>query len=134
MPMEYLLIPQLWLLQWKVLYRAKIDNLLVKNGGTKVISKHWAHSIMAQTNVVKRHGNTKSKVTCTNFEEIRELFIFAFKKLLHLKKYLMIWSWIGVTQEQIIFLLAPGQWQGRVLRRWMILALMIRSKLHMFKV
>lgn len=81
--MEQLVILQLKLLRWKVLlYRAKTDNLLAKNGGTIVISKHWAHYIMAQTNVVKRHGNTKSKVTCTNFEEIREQFILVIKTVI----------------------------------------------------
>ena len=61
-------------------------NLLAKNGGTIVISKHRAHSIMAQMNFVKRHGNSKSKVTCTNFEELKEQFLFDFKTIIEFEE------------------------------------------------
>ena len=37
------------------------SNLLAKNGGTIVLSKHWASSIMTQMNFVKRCGNSNPK-------------------------------------------------------------------------
>ena len=60
----------------------KDSNLLAKNEGTIVPSKHWARSLITRMNFVKRHGNSKSKVTCTNFEELRESFIFDIKAII----------------------------------------------------
>ena len=67
----------------------KDSNLLAKNGGTIVLSKHWASSLMTRMNFVKRRGNSKSKVTSTNFEELREQFLLILR-LLNLKRYQMI--------------------------------------------
>ena len=33
------------------------SNLLAKNGGTIVLSKHWVRSIMERMNFAKRRGN-----------------------------------------------------------------------------
>ena len=59
--------------------QSKDSDLLAKNGGTIVLSKHWARSNMERMNFVKRCGNSKSKVTCTNFKELREQFLFDIK-------------------------------------------------------
>jgi len=47
------------------------SNLLVKNGGSIAIIKFWASSMMTQMNFMKRHGNSKAKVTVTNFNVLR---------------------------------------------------------------
>ena len=62
------------------------SNLLAKNGGTIVLSKHWARSIMTLMNFVKRRGNSKSKVTCTNFEDLREQFLFDIKTIIEFEE------------------------------------------------
>ena len=98
--------------------QSKDSNLLAKNGGTIVLSKHWAHSIMDRMNFVKRHGNSKSKVTCTNFEELREQFLFDIKTIIEFEEIpddvILNWDHTGV---KITFLLAPGQWQEKAPRR-----------------
>ena len=45
---------------------------LVKNGGSIVIIKHWASSIMTWIKYVKRH---KAKVTVANFDVLKKQFI-----------------------------------------------------------
>ena len=62
------------------------SNLLAKNGGTILLSKHWALFIMTQMNFVKRCGNPKSKVTCTNFEDLREQFLFDIKTIIEFEE------------------------------------------------
>ena len=98
--------------------QSKDSNLLAKNGGTIVLSKHWAHSIMDRMNFVKRHGKSKSKVTCTNFEELREQFLFDIKTIIEFEEIpddvILNWDHTGV---KITFLLAPGQWQEKAPRR-----------------
>ena len=51
------------------------SSLLAKNGGSIVITKHWASSIMTRMNFVKRRGNSKAKVTVTDFDELKNQFI-----------------------------------------------------------
>ena len=132
--MEQLVILQLKLLRWKVLlYRAKTDNLLAKNGGTIVISKHWAHYIMAQTNVVKRHGNTKSKVTCTNFEEIREQFILVIKTIIAFEEIpddlILNWGHTEINYVHVSSLIIARE----SFKKMESTGIMTRNKLHMFQ-
>ena len=77
------------------------SNLLAKNGGTIVLSKHWARSIMERMNFVKRRGNSKSKVTFTNFEELREQFLFDIKTIIEFEEIpddlILNWDHTGVN-------------------------------------
>ena len=74
------------------------SNLLAKNGGTIVLSKHWARSLMTRMNFVKRCGNSKSKVTCTNFEELRVQFLFEIIEFEEISDDLILnWDHTGVN-------------------------------------
>jgi len=50
-------------------------NLLVKNGGSIAITKFWASSVMTRMNFEIRSGNSKAKVTVTNFDMLKKQFI-----------------------------------------------------------
>ena len=77
------------------------SNLLAKNGGTIVLSKHWVRSLMTRMNFVKQRGNSKSKVTCTNFEELREQFLFDIKTIIEFEEIpddlILNWNHTGVN-------------------------------------
>ena len=81
--------------------RNEDSNLLAKNGGTIVLSKHWARPLMTRINFVKRHGYSKSKVTCTNFEELREQFLFDIKTIIEFEEIpddlILNWDHTGVN-------------------------------------
>ncbi len=85
----------------KGIVQSKDSNLLAKNGGTIVLSKYWARSIMAQMNFVKRRGNSKFKVTCSNFEELREQFLFDIKTIIEFEEIpddlILNWDHTGVN-------------------------------------
>ena len=85
----------------KGIVQNKDSNLLAKNGGHIVLSKHWARSIMEIMNFVKSCGNSKSKVNCTNFEELREQFLFDIKMIIEFEdipNYLILnWDHTGVN-------------------------------------
>ena len=51
------------------------SSLLAENSGPIAITRHWASSIMTRMNYVKRRGNSKAKVTVTDFDELKKQFI-----------------------------------------------------------
>ena len=46
-------------------------NLLAKNGGPIVITKHWVRALLTRMCFVKRRGNTKAKVGVPEFEQLK---------------------------------------------------------------
>ncbi len=50
-------------------------NLLAENGGPITITNNWAKSLLHRMNFVKRRGSSTTKLTVTNFDEIKEQFI-----------------------------------------------------------
>ena len=60
----------------------KDASMLVKYGGSVVLTKHWAKYLFHRMNIVKRRGNTKAKVTMENFDELRTAFILDAKRVM----------------------------------------------------
>ena len=46
-------------------------NLLTKNEGPIVITKHWVRALLTRMCFVKRQGNTKAKVGVPEFEQLQ---------------------------------------------------------------
>ena len=51
------------------------SSLLAKNRGSITLTKHWASSIMTRMKFVKRRGNSKAKITVSDFDVLKKQFI-----------------------------------------------------------
>ena len=58
------------------------SSLLASNGGSVVITKNWAKSLMTRMNFVKRWANTKIKVFSIDFEEHKSQFVYDVKSII----------------------------------------------------
>uniref|UniRef100_A0A1X7UVR0 HTH CENPB-type domain-containing protein n=1 Tax=Amphimedon queenslandica TaxID=400682 RepID=A0A1X7UVR0_AMPQE len=56
-------------------------NLLAGNGGPIVITTGWAKSLLYRLNFVKRRGSSAAKITVSNFEELKQQYLFDFKSV-----------------------------------------------------
>ena len=57
-------------------------NLLAKNEGPIVISKHWARALLTRMCFVKRRGNTKAKVGVPEFEQLKAQLAYDVKAII----------------------------------------------------
>uniref|UniRef100_A0A1X7U6Q2 DDE-1 domain-containing protein n=1 Tax=Amphimedon queenslandica TaxID=400682 RepID=A0A1X7U6Q2_AMPQE len=56
-------------------------NLLADNGGPIIITTGWAKSVLYRLNFVKRRGSSAAKITVSNFEELKQQYLFDFKSV-----------------------------------------------------
>ena len=61
--------------------QSKNANLLNENGGSIILTKFWAHSLLSRMGMVKRKVCSKSKVTPENFENLNEQFFWILSNL-----------------------------------------------------
>ena len=59
----------------KRIVRKKDSRLLAENGGNVVFTKDCSHYLLLQMRYVNRKGNSKVKVTMSNFEELKANFL-----------------------------------------------------------
>ena len=57
-------------------------NLLAKNEGPIVISKHWARALLTRMCFVKWRGNTKAKVGVPDFEQLKAQLAYDVKAII----------------------------------------------------
>lgn len=79
----------------------KNANLLVENGGHISLEKHWAKYLLARMGFVKRRGNTKSKVSVEQFDELKELFLLEFNNAVEMdevpQQLVINWDQTGIN-------------------------------------
>ena len=61
-------------------------NLLAENGGHIRITKTWAKSFLQRIGYVKRRGSSTAKMTITDFEAVRDQFLFDIKTIVEMEE------------------------------------------------
>ena len=71
------------------------------NGGSVVLKKSWAKYLLKKMSFVKRKATTKSKVSCENFEKLREQYLFDIKVVVEMEEIpdslIINWDQTGVN-------------------------------------
>ena len=61
-------------------------NLLAENGGSVTITKTWAKSLLHRMGYVKRRGSSTAKMTVTDFEATKELFLLDYRAIVEMEE------------------------------------------------
>ncbi len=61
-------------------------NLLKSNGGYLVFTKFWAQSLLHRMGYVKRRASTKSKVLVSEFDILKNQFLFDIKSIVDIEE------------------------------------------------
>ena len=62
------------------------SNLLSSNGGHITLTKHWAKHLLTRMGFVKRRASTKSKISVTNFEEVKTQYLLDIKSVVEMEE------------------------------------------------
>ena len=77
------------------------QNLLSENGDPITITINWAKSLLCRLNFVKRRDSSTAKISVTNFEELKEQYLFDIKAVTMMEEVppelIINWDHTGIS-------------------------------------